>query len=176
MGTSSCFLRHGSGAALCVYLTRPEVTNSQARHSTGERDGDGGRGASRSRLLPTTSEAGGLLRTPTRTHNGARRTFRVDAHTDVRDSVRGGVLQTVVWACTVRRGDPGLYWVVFFRPFNVGRVGFLGDPPARCCRTRAVRLPGRVGLHRGVRRRVRGPHRLHLRPRRGRRSLHRPPR
>jgi hypothetical protein len=34
----------------------------------------------------------GLLRTTTRTRNGARLTFREDAHTDVRDSARGGVL------------------------------------------------------------------------------------
>jgi len=47
MGTLSCFLRRGSGAALCVCLTRPEVTNSQARHTPGDRErGDGGGGAS----------------------------------------------------------------------------------------------------------------------------------
>jgi hypothetical protein len=34
MGTLSCFLRHGGSAALCVYLTRPEVTNFQVSHST----------------------------------------------------------------------------------------------------------------------------------------------
>ena len=41
-------------------------------------------------------EAEGVLRTTSRTQSGARLTFRVDAHTDVRDSARGGVLQTVV--------------------------------------------------------------------------------
>ena len=40
-------------------------------------------------------KAGGLLRTTTRTHNGARLTFRLDAHRRA-DSVRGGVHQTVV--------------------------------------------------------------------------------
>ena len=46
---------------------------------------------------PAANDPGrGLLTTTTRTQNGARRTFRVDAHTDVRDSIRGGVLHTVV--------------------------------------------------------------------------------
>jgi len=48
--------------------------------------------------------AGGLLRTTTRPHNGARHTVRVvPGYSHIRaDSVRGGVLQTVVRACVLR--------------------------------------------------------------------------
>ena len=41
-------------------------------------------------------EAGGLLRTPTRAQNLGQFTFVVDAHTDVCDCIRGGVLLTLV--------------------------------------------------------------------------------
>jgi len=57
----------------------------------------------------------GLLTTTTRTQKGARLTFWVDAQTDTRTRLR--------WpACTLGQN-------VMFRPFNVGRVVVLTDPP-----------------------------------------------
>ena len=73
---------------------------------------------------PGAGEAGGLLRTTSRTHNGARRTFRVDAHTDARTRF--------VVARPWYEHAPSARFRVFFHSTSVESLFVvLKDPPAR---------------------------------------------
>ena len=88
------------------------------------RDGEGKRwGGALLRPPARHGEVGGLLITTTRTQNRARLTFRVDAHIDARNRFVVAGLHEQVPSARLR--------LVVFRPFDVGRVVVLGDPPAR---------------------------------------------